>query len=159
MEWTDEPDHILLTLWRAGNSFGKIAAALYEAGYKVNRNAVAGRIDRLRKRAIIVGRKRAKPTVRCKTVRKPKVKNDQQSPAHAAAFAETLQAVEAATTDGVEYMINEQGCKAILDKRGGEFNLPMVCGLSRTCDDEGRESSYCPTHHRLFNSGTSYRRF
>ena len=64
----------------------------------------------------------------------------------------TISEVEAlASNEGVEYLENE-GCKALLSKRSGKWQLQMCCGEPFGLDYNGAQSSYCPTHFRLFTN-------
>ena len=49
--------------------------------------------------------------------------------------------------EGVEYLENTDGCKAILGKRGGRWMLPMVCGRPKTI-----EVPYCNEHLMLYTN-------
>jgi hypothetical protein len=43
--------------------------------------------------------------------------------------------------NGVDYLSNHDGCKAILDTRGGQYNLRKCCGKSREAG-----TPYCSGH-------------
>ena len=51
---------------------------------------------------------------------------------------------------GVEYLKNNVGCKAILDRRGSD-GLPMCCGAPRMVN--GTTSVYCRLHYKRFHYG------
>lgn len=51
--------------------------------------------------------------------------------------------------EGVEYLKNATGCKAILSDRRGSDGLPLCCGRPRFVN--GSESVYCRLHHRRFH--------
>jgi hypothetical protein len=149
MLWNDAADRLMLALWTAGNSLRKVAAELCDQGYNVTRNSVVGRKYRLKEQGQDVGRSSFNPSVKAaKKKPEPKFHCDP-------ADATVMKAIANACGGGVDYMENENGCRAILDKRGGPFNLHMVCGLPRTLDAQGSASSYCETHHVLYNTGPS----
>lgn len=54
--------------------------------------------------------------------------------------------------EGVEYLDRrENGCRAILDKRG-HWGLPMVCGKTQAQDAYGVNTSYCAKHLELYTN-------
>jgi len=146
--WTNEADSILVELWNAGASPKAIEEGLRQAGYPVNRNMIAGRRWRLRdtvpmaKRAPVPPpRPRARSRAKVKTVKTVSEKVKRRP------------AVEVDLTqhDGVDYLdLPADGCKALLDKRSGPWNLLRCCGLPQGPDVEDRQSSYCPQHFRLY---------
>jgi len=54
---------------------------------------------------------------------------------------------------GVEYLErSEDGCRAVLDKRSGPWNLSMVCGRTQANDVTGSRTSYCEKHLQLYTN-------
>jgi hypothetical protein len=164
MIWTDEADDLLIRLWDEGGSLAYVANGLLEAGYRVTRSAVSGRRHRLPPAAFrratttaikpIKERKprptRSKPPV-TKPITKPPetdvVKVATRTPVSAAEVNALARHV------GVDYLEQTtSGCKAIMPSRSGDWQLSRVCGMPRGPDYEGRQSSYCPTHFRMFTN-------
>jgi hypothetical protein len=152
MFWNDAADQIMLALWAGGNSLSVTAGRLADEGYNVSRSAVAGRIDRIKKKGKAVARATFNPSVKAiKKSPEPKFQCDPDA-------ATVMTAIEVAGHPGVDYMDNENGCRATLDKRSGKHMLPMVCGLPRCNDYGGSPSSYCQTHFDLYNNAPPARR-
>jgi hypothetical protein len=138
MIWTDEADRLLLSLWSEGSSLGIVAERMCEAGYKVSRNAVAGRKHRLSPDNKEIKR----ITIRVRVVERPPQRSKPVTEKKA-----IIHEIDINQHDGIDYLeLKANGCKAILDRpRGGAWMLPMVCGLPR-CN----EGPYCRTHYRLY---------
>ena len=149
--WTEDMDQLLITLWAQGDSLGVIADKFREAGHGYfTRNAIAGRrwrlkgkfdivrdpnvVQRARRAKIIVMKeqyaKQTVPAPKPKPKPKPKLNGG-----------------------GVEYLLND-GCKALLDKRGSD-GLPMCCGELRcyATTENGEQSlaAYCLDHYRKYH--------
>jgi len=137
--WPDEANKILREMWQAGQSIDQIADALATAGYVFTRNAIIGRRWRLHQKSPLARDRRParKPyPQRSKQMSRPQTPKPEPAPE---------------PSDGVDYMaLTEDGCKAIRDDIGAD-GLHRCCGKFRVQFSEGR-SSYCPTHHRLYNN-------
>jgi hypothetical protein len=152
MVWDKDADHLLIKLWDEGGSLALVAEGMCAAGYNVTRNAIAGRRHRLSKSAFV---REGVPinTVKPATVKPSRTKSrmTKKIPPRTPVTIGELEELRA--REGVEYLNNTSvGCKAILDRRGGDWKLPMVCGEPRGFDYNGCESPYCPTHFRLYTN-------
>jgi hypothetical protein len=151
--WTNEADAILVELWNAGASPKAIEEGLKRAGYAVNRNMIAGRRWRLRDKVPMA--KRA-PSTPPKARARSKVKMDEVKMKAVKTVSEKVKrrpvvAVDLTKHEGVDYLdLPADGCKALLNKRSGPWNLWRCCGLPQGPDLEDRQSSYCPQHFRLY---------
>ena len=136
MIWDDAADRMLLSLWNEGGSLGVVAERMTEAGYKVSRNAVAGRKHRLSP-----DKETKRITIRVRVVERP------QRSKPVTEKKVIIPQIDISKHEGIDYLeLKANGCKAILDRpRGGAWMLPMVCGLPR-CSD----GPYCRTHYRLY---------
>ena len=68
-------------------------------------------------------------------------------------FEDSVEVPKPEPEGGVQYLDrSEDGCRAILDKRGGEWDLPMVCGRTQTTDATGSRTSYCAAHLKLYTN-------
>lgn len=143
MHWDEPADSLLAKLWNAGGSLESIADALIKAGYTdVTRNAIAGRKHRLPSELFQRPSKTGQST-RVSIAPARVVIQQQQQPVQKPKPA-------AHTGPKVQYLkTTDDMCKALLDERGGRWNLPMVCGRRRMAIDDGR-SSYCKHHHALY---------
>jgi len=150
--WTSQADALLISLWDEGGSLGYVAGGMREAGFKVTRNAVAGRKHRLKITSF------NRKTVSIKTVKKAKPINRPRRThmSNKAAPVKTLSEVleEMSQWPGVDYLdLPHNGCKAILNQpRSGDWMLQRVCGKKRGRDSSGNRSSYCPAHMRLYSN-------
>jgi hypothetical protein len=143
LNWTDAADAMLVKLWDSGASLGYVADGLCEAGYVVSRNSVAGRKHRLTQRGVVF--RRVGPSIRTKPLRPI---NQQRSKRMGNKATDTpVEPFDHSTHEGVEYLENIDGCKAILGKRGGAWMLPMVCGRKKTS-----EVPYCNEHLRMYTN-------
>jgi hypothetical protein len=116
-----------------------VAEAMRGLGYPVpaGRNAIAGRLNRLRSMSIkMPDRPPAEPKPKAKRVRPSKVSKPKPPRAKGTVTHD----------NGVDYLSNE-GCKAILDVRGGRYNLRKCCGKSREA-----ETPYCSGHLRSYQN-------
>jgi hypothetical protein len=134
-----------------------IADALCETGFDANRNSVAGRRSRLKELRVPMVL-RLRPPPKPKPPPRPKKKririvsmNDKVTPKPV-----TMTADEMLKNPGVDYLDNA-GCKALLNKRSGVWNLPMCCGLPTAVDSDGNAQVYCPTHFRIFTQPSAPR--
>lgn len=149
MIWTAEADALMIQLWDQGGSLGYVARGLCDAGYKVTRNAVAGRKHRMKVTAF------HRKTVSIKTVKKSKpINRPRRTHMSQKAAPKTLSEVvdEMSRWPGVDYLdLPHDGCRAILNQpRGGDWMLQKVCGKKRTRDANGNRSSYCVAHLRMY---------
>ena len=133
------------------------------AGFAVfSRNAVIGRKYRLTDKGIDTTREVVMVDISAHAPRpkktkpvKPAVDPAQQEADAQARLAALLEkaAAMASSQDGVGYMENKRGCKALLERRSGKWNLPMCCGRPRGFDPEGRLTPYCDEHYALYHQG------
>jgi hypothetical protein len=159
MMWTPEADSILVKLWDEGASMAAIAAELRQAGFDANRNMVAGRRNRLKGHNVaMVMRSRPPPKFKLPQRRRPKKRIKLVSVSNVASKkpVTTDEVDRVQKQPGVDYLDNA-GCKALLTKRSGPWNLQMCCGLPTGVDFEGRSSVYCQTHFRLFTQPSAPR--
>jgi hypothetical protein len=142
VNWDAASDAMLVRLWGEGRSMEAVAEAMRGLGYPVpaGRNAIAGRLNRLRSMSIkMPDRPPAEPKPKAKRVRLSKVsKVSKPKPPRAKGITHD---------NGVDYLSNHDGCKAILDTRSGRYNLRKCCGKSREA-----ETPYCSGHLRLFQN-------
>jgi hypothetical protein len=148
MIWTVDADDLLIKLWNEGGSLGYVAAGMQRAGYVVSRNAVAGRKHRIMiaTRATLFKR----TTTVIHTVKAPPQRIQRSKPMPEKVRPPTIEELQARASniEGVEYLSNpNNGCKAILDKRGGEWALSMCCGRLRSGG-----SPYCRVHLALYTN-------
>jgi hypothetical protein len=117
--WTKAADQLLIKLWGEGKSMSDMADEL-----GVTRGALAGRKRRLSEMGHAFD-ERETPLVFQKAAPPPPPKRN--GVVH--------------HDNGIEYLkLTEDGCKAILDKRGSD-GLSMCCGKQR---EQGKP--YCPGH-------------
>jgi hypothetical protein len=164
MVWNKTADELLLKLWTEGLSLTKVAEGLCEAGYDVKtRSTIAGRMHRLKQMGYeIEGRRVIEKSVEEKSAVEVKMEKTQKE------IEEAAQARLAVFTrrgwrrfadqSPVDYLENNYGCKALMEERG-VWDLPKCCGKIRACDPEGRRSSYCQEHYKLFHTGGGDRRY
>lgn len=148
--WTDEDDAVLNRLWDQGLSQTKIAR---EMGVTVG--SVAGRRGRLRYGPFLP----YDPANRMmKAMSKPRAEPVKNVPPELQPLPEvTTKHLEVLRANpGVDYFENV-GCKALLEKRG-KWQLPMCCGRRCGYDHNGAQTSYCPTHFRLYTNPPAARR-
>ncbi len=132
IDWTAEADALLIKLWGEGLSLSDIADGLKVAGYDVSRNAVSGRRHRITRSALKTQTPMPVRRPRPRIVTPPKKKKPT--------------AVNAASeVRGVDYFEND-GCKALLDRRG-DSGLPLACGEPLAFEG----SVYCCTHAERFH--------
>jgi len=154
MDWTDDADRLLVSLWQAGGTLNSVRDDMLEAGYNVTRNSIVGRKNRLKLMGVDI-------QVRPRAVQPRRIAQMQQQRQQRAlppTPPPTLLAFPVAPVadhdDGVDYLENgPDGCKALLEKRGS-YGLPMCCGKQRVYDFDGSRSSYCSLHHRLYRTNT-----
>jgi hypothetical protein len=167
MIWTNEADELLLKLWMEGKSMLRTSLAMRSAGYDVTRNAIAGRVWRLKHNHGITIKGRAAPMnfdeeqQYKKSTDKPKPSQAEIDEAAQSRLATIMKKASKAVMneEPVDYLENHFGCKALLDQRGGPWNLPMCCGRPRGYDAEGRRSVYCQDHFNLFHNHPTERRY
>jgi hypothetical protein len=151
MLWNDETDRLLVSLWDEGNSLAFVADKMREAGYVVSRNAIAGRKHRLAEK--LSPFKRA-PNTQSRVTRPMPSRLRRPSRGRAGTVKKTMDQLrdEMMQNEGVEYMLNDHGCKAILDKpRRGAWLLQVCCGKPRTAFG-GSMSPYCAYHLRIYTN-------
>jgi len=121
-----------------------------EEGYVVTRNAVAGRKHRLKvtdfhRKALPI--KTVKP-VRIQPINQPR-RRFMTTPSKQPVTVKEIEDLK--HWEGVDYLdLTPNGCKAILDTRGGQWMLSKVCGRLRGYDANGNRSSYCKLHMRMY---------
>jgi hypothetical protein len=155
MLWNDETDRLLVSLWDEGGSLSFVADKMREAGYDVSRNAIAGRKHRLAEK--LSPFKRA-PNTQSRVTR-PIPKRLRRA-SRRGTVKKTMDQLreEMQANEGVEYMLNDHGCKAILDKpRRGEWLLQVCCGKPRTAFG-GSMSPYCAYHLRIYTNPPQQRK-
>ena len=171
--WPKEAHDKLLALWEGGFSAAQISEELRQAGYQFSRNAVIGKCHRLAGSGVVESRpkrqlhvaatireKRSRKIIVLKKTISTKVIMPKRIPT--APDAPILyQAEVSLPIDGgykpVEYLqLREHHCRSLLDERGSD-GLPLSCGRNRVVIDDGRESSYCPEHHRLYTTTAAER--
>ena len=155
MIWSADATALLLKLWKDGGAMTDIADAMAAAGYAVSRNAIAGRLHRMKGQdaSSTVRQTPPNPSRRRKVTKpKPEFRGRAVDPTPPTRRPITTSDLEAlAQNEGVDYLENE-GCKALLPKRSGKWQLQMCCGRPFGLDYNGSQSSYCPTHFRLFSN-------
>ena len=146
MIWTESADILLVKLWNEGGTLTTVAEGMRAAGYEdVTPNTVAGRKHRLSPSLFTRPRKppfqRSNTTVTITTTFQdndsvpPPIKQKQQT--------------------GIAYHeMRDHHCRAILDSRGGPWDLPMICGEPRALDAQGTRTPYCLKHWRLYHQTT-----
>lgn len=154
MIWTDEADKLLIARWYAGASMTQVTEALKAAGHDIQtRNEVAGRMWRLKQKGVVIVRGPVPLT------RKQRTMPPKPIPVTERALRLKYQPPPGTVRHdkGVEYLKNtENGCKAILDKRG-RHGLHLVCGKLR-CELDGVRSPYCEDHCIKYMSYSANRR-
>ena len=139
MNWTDAADELLISLWGMGRTKGAVAEEMRAAGHPVeSRSAISGRMNRLRQRGVVFSKREPPQFTPARQPKPPKPK-----PLPWEAPVKRRRAV--AHDNGVEYLANHDGCKAILDTRGGRYNLRKCCGKSR---EPG--TPYCAGHLKAY---------
>jgi hypothetical protein len=128
VNWTEAADRLLTDLWEKGLTMGGVAEAMTAAGHPVeSRSAISGRMNRLRKRGVVFSeREPYRFTAKEPKPPKPKVTKPKRLITH---------------DNGVDYLSNHDGCKAVLDTRSGRYNLRKCCGKSREAG-----TPYCSGH-------------
>jgi hypothetical protein len=136
--WTTEAHDEAIRLAEAGKSANEIAQALGTEGEGPTRNSVIGKLHRRRIKLCGMPKHVATREPKARTARRksngstvmnmmPKIEDD----------------IEA---DPVEYLnMRSDECKAILEQRGGDWLLPLVCGRKQV---DGYP--YCRKHVRLY---------
>lgn len=147
MIWGDEADRLLIRLWDEGGSLGVVAAEMQRAGFSVSRNAIAGRRHRLKLSTFNRKTKQPTKTINPRGVNIVHQKITKPSP------PKPIREVDITQHNGVDYLDNNRGCKAILSNvpRRGQWKLQPVCGLPR---DGG---PYCRAHTKLYCTPTPAR--
>jgi len=166
MRWSAEVDDLLISRWNAGDTMEEVAEALRAAGHAVpSRNAISGRISRMRKRGLLINQGQRDPA-RPKPSRKPIIRHTRKPmPLQKVRLMPTVlptpekpKPTVVTHSNGVEYLDNtEAGCKAVLNKRG-YYDLPMVCGKLR-CDVDGSRTPYCDDHYSKYHNPQTPRSF
>jgi len=157
MLWNDETDRMLVNLWDEGRSLAFVADKMREAGYDVTRNAIAGRKHRLAEK--LSPFKRA-PNTQSRVTRPMPSRIVRPSRGRTSTVKKTMDQLreEMQDNDGVEYLLNDHGCKAILDKpRAGKWLLQVCCGKPRTAFG-GSLSPYCAYHLRIYTNPPQQRK-
>jgi len=155
MLWNDETDRLLVSLWDEGGSLSFVADKMREAGYDVSRNAIAGRKHRLAEK--LSPFKRAPNTQWRVPIPKPRLRTSRSRVGTVKKTMDQLRE-EMQINEGVEYLLNDHGCKAILDKpRRGEWLLQVCCGKPRTAFGESM-SPYCAYHLRIYTNPPQQRK-
>jgi hypothetical protein len=144
--WTDQADSLLIRLWDEGGSLAYVARGMSEEGYVVSRNAVAGRKHRLKLDDF------RRKTLPIKTVKPEKPINSPRRRRMTTPKQPTIKDLEDLSRwEGIDYLdLTPNGCKAILNTRGGQWMLSKVCGRLRGYDANGNRSSYCKLHMKLY---------
>jgi hypothetical protein len=161
MIWNDDTDSLLVKFWNEGGSLKYVADEMQKLGYTVSRSAIAGRKHRLE--GALLRKVTATPTTKMIERKQPINSNRRETvttlqPRASTKPVSTIELDDITNELGVEYLTNtERGCKALLDKRGGQWALPMCCGRPRSNDYNGALSPYCSTHYRLFHNTSTYR--
>jgi hypothetical protein len=132
VNWNDAADRLLTDLWESGLTMEGVADAMAAAGHPVeSRSAISGRMNRLRKQGVVFSaREPHRPATKEPKPRQPKKPR----------FTVTHD-------EGVEYLSDHDGCKAILDRRGGRYNLHLCCGKPREAG-----TPYCPRHLSIYQN-------
>ncbi len=138
MNWNEAADRLLIEFWEKGLTMEGVAEAMTAAGHPVeSRSAISGRMNRLRKMGVVFS---AREPYRFTKPAEPKPR---KSPKPKVPKPKVPKPPKGTVThdNGVEYLSNHNGCKAILDTRGGRYNLRKCCGKTREA-----ETPYCSGH-------------
>jgi hypothetical protein len=128
VNWNEAADRLLTDLWEKGLTMEGVAEAMTAAGHPVeSRSAISGRMNRLRRRGVVFSA-REPSRFTAKEPKPPKVR---------------LPKPKGTVThdNGIDYLSNHDGCKAVLDTRSGRYNLRKCCGKSREAG-----TPYCSGH-------------
>jgi len=133
VNWSGAADRLLVELWERGLTMERMAEAMTAAGHPVDtRSAISGRMGRLRKQGVVFSEREPHRFTKPAEPKPPKVRLPPKP----------KQPRGTVTHDnGVDYLANHDGCKAVLDSRGGRYNLRKCCGKTREAG-----TPYCSGH-------------
>lgn len=150
--WDPQSEQIVIQMHADGAVFGSIAAALREKGYPVTRNAVAGKVHRMKlpprpkEEHPLKSQRRPMVTVCRSLEQKPSVVRSR--PLWTAPLPSTY------GPDSVPFMeIVDGQCKAIIAYRDGQISKAMCCGhKTRRVVIRGkvRAKPWCDYHESIY---------
>ena len=142
IHWTENVIDLLRKMWEEGHSASEIACVIPNA----TRSAIIGKKHRL-------GLPSHGKTPPHSSQNDPQRKHRARLNGRQVIMIDFTEAIEE-VTEPVPYLdLQEHHCRALMEDRGGEWNLRLCCGRPRLKIHGVYLSSYCSMHDQLFMPG------